>query len=309
MTTPRFAVIFPGQGTQAPGMASAWTDHPAWKLVEQAEAALNEPLGTLITTAPESALTRTREAQLAVLLTSLVAWEAARPMLAGAPVCFAGHSLGQVSALIAAGALSIEDGVRFAAMRAEATQKAADTHPGRMAALIGATPEEAEAVCAAVEGTWIANDNAPGQIVIAGTPEGIEAALAEAKNQGIKRAIPLNVGGAFHTPLMTDATTALTAVLADLPIAAPTAPVVANDDATPVTDPEAWRIRLARHVSVPVRWRTSMATIAELTPDACLEVGHGTMLAGLAKRTTPDLVVRSLATPNDLLTLNDPISG
>lgn len=308
MSTPRFAVIFPGQGTQAPAMASAWTDHPAWKLVEAAEAALNEPLGELITTAPESALTRTREAQLAVLLTSLVAWEAARPMLAGAPVCFAGHSLGQVSALIAAGALSIEDGVRFAALRAEATQTAADTHPGRMVALIGASPEEADAVCAAIEGAWIANDNAPGQIVIAGTPEAMEAALGEAKSRGIKRAIPLNVGGAFHTPLMADATATLESVLAETPIATPCAPVIANDDATPVTDPAEWRQRLARHVSVPVRWRTSMTAIAALTPDACLEVGYGSMLAGLAKRTTPDLVVRSMATPDDLLTLNDPIA-
>lgn len=309
MSTPKYAVIFPGQGTQSAGMGTPWVDHPAWKIVESAEAALNEPLGELITTAPEDALSRTREAQLAVLLTSLVAWEAARPMLDQAPICFAGHSLGQVTALIAAGALSVEDGVRFAAKRAEATQGCADRRPGRMAALIGASPEEADAVCAAVADCWVANDNAPGQIVIAGTPEAIETAIETAKAQGIKRAIPLNVGGAFHTPLMADATTELTAILATTELAVPSAPVIANDDATPVTDPEVWRSRLAAHVSVPVRWRASMTTISGLNPDACLEVGNGTMLAGLAKRTTPDLEVRSLATPDDLVTLNSPIPG
>jgi len=219
-------------------------------------------------------------------------------------VCFAGHSLGQVTAMIASGALSIEDGVRFAAKRAEATQSAADRHPGRMAALIGATPDEAQAVCTAVSDCWIANDNAPGQIVIAGTPDGVEAAIEEAKNQGIKRAIPLNVGGAFHTPLMADATAELAEILDATAIAVPSAPVIANDDATAVTDPTMWKNRLARHVSVPVRWRTSMTTIQGLAPDACLEVGHGNMLAGLAKRTTPDLAVRAMATPDDLLTLN-----
>ena len=131
MQSPKYAIIFPGQGTQSAGMGTPWVDHPAWKIVESAEAALNEPLGELITTAPEDALTRTREAQLAVLLTSLVAWEAARPMLDQAPLCFAGHSLGQVTALIASGALSVEDGVRFAAKRAEATQGCADRRPDR----------------------------------------------------------------------------------------------------------------------------------------------------------------------------------
>lgn len=290
-------------------MATPWVDHPAWKIVDTAEAALGEDLGTLITTAPAEALSRTREAQLAVLLTSLVAWEAARPMLATAPVAFAGHSLGQVTALVAAGALSLDDGVRFAAQRAEATQAAADRRPGRMAALIGASPEAADDVCAAVDECWVANDNAPGQIVIAGTPEGIEAALAAASDQGIKRAIPLPVGGAFHTPLMSNATTALAEILATTTLQAPSAPVIANDDATPVTDPDMWKQRLADHVSVPVRWRTSMTTIAGLHPDACLEVGYGNMLAGLAKRTTPDLVVRSMATPDDLATLNDPTNG
>src|SRR5438876_517894 len=132
----RVAIVFPGQGTQEPGMGAPWREHPAWKIVEQAEAALGEPLAPLLLDAPADQLARTREAQLAVLCTSLVAWEAARPMLDDV-VAFAGHSLGQVTALIASGALDLDDGVRFAARRAELTQAAADEHPGRMAALAG----------------------------------------------------------------------------------------------------------------------------------------------------------------------------
>ena len=144
----RVAMVFPGQGTQAAGMGAPWQDHPAWKLLEQAEGALGEPLRSLVLDAPAEQLARTRDAQLAVLCTSLVAWEAVRP-LADDIVAFAGHSLGQVTALVASGALDLEDGVRFAAKRAELTQRAADEHPGRMAALLGATLEQATEACAA----------------------------------------------------------------------------------------------------------------------------------------------------------------
>src|SRR5262249_12235507 len=144
----RVAMVFPGQGTQVPGMGAAWQDHPAWKLLEQAEDALGEPLARLVLDAPAEQLARTRDAQLAVLCTSLVAWEALRPLAHGV-VAFAGHSLGQVSALVASGALELEDGVRFAARRAELTQRAADEHEGRMAALLGATVEQAADACTA----------------------------------------------------------------------------------------------------------------------------------------------------------------
>ena len=180
------AVIFPGQGTQQPGMARAWRDHPAWVVVERAEAALGEPLAHLVTEAPAEALARTREAQLAVLLTSLVVVGRGRAHCPTPPVAFAGHSLGQVTALIAAGVLPLDDGVRFAARRAELTQAAADAHPGRMAALLGATLEQAEEACtAAPDGCWVANDNAPGQVVIAGTPDGVDA--GSARREGARR--------------------------------------------------------------------------------------------------------------------------
>lgn len=300
------AVIFPGQGTQEPGMGAPWRDQPAWAVVERAEAALGEPLGELLTDAPAERLARTREAQLAVLLTSLLAWEAVRPVV-DAPVAFAGHSLGQVTALIAAGVLDVEDGVRFAARRAELTQAAADAHPGRMAALLGATLEQAEDACsAAPDACWVANDNAPGQVVVAGTPDGVEAVTVRAKELGVKRAMALNVGGAFHTPLMNTARTTLAdEVLPDLRLQAPSAPVVSNHDGAGYDDADGWRERLSQHVTVPVRWRPSQETIAGLGATTCLEVGYGSMLAALAKRTIPDVVVRGVATPADLPALSE----
>jgi [acyl-carrier-protein] S-malonyltransferase len=293
------AVVFPGQGTQIPGMGAPWRADPAWSVLDRAEGALGEPLAALVLDAPAETLARTREAQLAVLLTSLMAWEAVRDRVL-APVAFAGHSLGQVTALIASGALSLEAGVRFAARRAELTQAAADAHPGRMAALLGATPEQAlEACAAAPDACWVANDNAPGQVVIAGTAAGVEAGSARAKALGVKRATPLNVGGAFHTPLMGDAAAGLVAELTGVAFDTPGAPVVSNLDAHPYAGPDGWRGRSAEHVVVPVRWRESTLTIAGLGATTLLEVGSGTMLAGLAKRTVPDVRVRGVATPDD----------
>ncbi len=302
------AVIFPGQGTQAVGMGVAWRDHASWHVVDAAEAALGEPLAHLLVDAPPELLARTREAQLAVLLTSLVVWDALSP-LPGTPVAFAGHSLGQVTALIAAGVLPLEAGVRFAARRAELTQAAADARPGRMTALLGATLEQAEGACeVARDGCWVANDNAPGQIVIAGTPDGVDAGSTRAHELGVRRVTALNVGGAFHTPLMAEATAGLEAELHDLALTAPTAPIVSNHDGRAYLDADGWRQRLAAHVSVPVRWRTTMETLIDLGATTFLEVGHGSMLAALAKRGAPGIVVRGVAEPSDVpVALPDPL--
>jgi [acyl-carrier-protein] S-malonyltransferase len=298
------AVIFPGQGTQAPGMGAPWRDDPAWVVVERAEMAFGERLAPLLLDAPAETLARTREAQLAVLLTSLVAWEAVRERIAE-PVSFAGHSLGQVTALIASGALPLDAGVRFAARRAELTQRAADDHPGKMAALLGATVEQASEACtAAPNECWVANDNAPGQVVIAGTAGGVEAGGARAKELGVKRVTPLNVGGAFHTPLMRDAADALPSELETVKLSSPAAPVVSNHDARAYDDGDGWRDRLPEHVTVPVRWRESMETMVGLGATSFLEVGHGSMLAALAKRTTPDAPVLGIATPEDAQALD-----
>jgi [acyl-carrier-protein] S-malonyltransferase len=260
----------------------------------------------LLLDAPAERLARTREAQLAILLTSLVAWEAVRGSIPP-PVAFAGHSLGQVTALIAAGVVGLDDGVRFAARRAELTQNAADARPGRMAALLGTTVDVAREACLAdPPACWVANDNAPGQIVIAGTPEGVDAAVARAKELGVRKAMPLNVGGAFHTPLMQDAADELVTVLADLPLADASVPVVANDDGEAHADGEGWRARSATHVAVPVRWREAQLALAELGATSLLEVGHGSMLAALAKRTLPDVVVTGVATPDDVATVASP---
>ena len=238
-------------------------------MVERAEAALGEPLAPLLLDAPAEPLARTREAQLAVLLTSLVVWEAATDAI-GTPVAFAGHSLGQVSALIAAGVLTLEDGVLLAARRAELTQAAADAHPGRMAALLGATVETAEDACtAAPDACWLANDNAPGQVVIAGTPDGVDAGVAQAKELGVRKAMPLNVGGAFHTPLMqrrsrrhwcrcsrasTCTSRAHRSSRTTTGRRTPTATVGAS--------------ARARHVAVPVRWREVAADVGRTRRDA-----------------------------------------
>ena len=296
------AVIFPGQGTQAAGMGLPWRHHPAWSLVSRAEDALGEPLAHLLLAESAEDLARTRDSQLAVLLASLLAWEAAG-VAAGTPVAFAGHSLGQITALIASGALGFDDGVRLAARRAELTQAAADRHPGRMAALMGADEAQALEACAAAPGEcWLANDNAPGQLVIAGTGSGVERATKAAGDLGIRRVLPLKVGGAFHTPLMQEAADGLAAVLAGVDFRSPDAPIVSNTDARPygAADPGGWRARLGDHLVSPVRWRPSMVTMAEeLGATTFLEVGCGSTLAGLAKRILPGVPVVGVGSPAD----------
>ncbi len=299
--------MFPGQGTQRAQMGLPWRATPAWSVVERAEAALDQPLAHLLLDAPEAVLERTLEAQLAVFLQSLMAWEAVAGELDEPPVAFAGHSLGQLSALVAAGVLSLEDGARLVARRAAATQAAADRSPGKMAALVGAELEQAEAACADVHRAWVANDNAPGQVVIGGTPSGVEAAGARAKELGVRRVIPLNVGGAFHTPLFAEASQSLRPVLASTPFAPAQAPVVSNVDAEPHSDPSDWPDQLARHLVSPVRWRQCLLTLERLGADSLIEVGPGNVLAGLARRTLPAVPVRNVALPDDVRRRPDPL--
>jgi [acyl-carrier-protein] S-malonyltransferase len=293
-------VLFPGQGTQTPRMGEPWRGTPAWEIVERAEIALGLPLAPLLLEATEADLRRTREAQLAVLLASLLAWSAVRDQI-GEPAAFAGHSLGQITALIASGAVSLDDGVRLAARRAECTQAAADARPGRMAALIGAGLDVAEKACAGLD-AWVANDNAPGQVVVGGTPDGLDAAAERVVTLGVRRVVRLNVGAAFHTPLMAAAAEALAPHLATTRFVTPSAPVVSNADATSYAAGDGWAQRLADHLVSPVRWRSSMETLAGLGVDTFYEVGPGNVLAGLAKRTVGSSVtVRSVTVPTDAL--------
>ena len=276
------AVMFPGQGSQAQGMGAPWKGHPAWAVVEQAEEVLGESLTPLLLDSP---LDHTREAQLAVVLVSLMAWEEWRADH-DVPLAFAGHSLGQVTALLAAGVLSFDEGITLVARRAEVTQDAVRKRPGRMIALLGADAAQVDAALAAVpDRCWLANDNAPGQIVLAGTPEGVAAASEAAKLAGVKRVMPLPVDGAFHTPLMASAAEALEAHLATVSFTPGAAPIVSNGDAQPYGDGDGWRERLATHLVQPVRWRQSVEQLVAMGADDLVEVGPGTTLAGLAKRT------------------------
>ena len=206
-----------------------------------------------------------------------------------------------MTALIAAGVLTFEDGIRFAARRADRTQAAADARPGVMAALLGATLEQAEAGCSASDECWIANDNAPGQIVLAGTRQGLTLGTDAARAAGARTARTLAVGGAFHTPLMDSAADGLAADLAAIALHDPVAPVVSNADGVAYSDSEGWRERSARHVAVPVRWRLVQPRLVELGAERVLEFGHGSILAALAKRTIPNTPVLGIATPADLV--------
>ncbi|HEY8526777.1 MAG TPA: ACP S-malonyltransferase [Acidimicrobiales bacterium] len=300
-----YAVIFPGQGAAAPGAGVPWRDHPAWSLVAEAEAVLDRPLARLLLEADQDELSTTRASQLAVFLTSLMAWDAFSARVDEPPVAFAGHSLGQITALVAAGAIDRADGFRLAAERAELSQRSADANPGRMAALIGADLEDAERLCAQFDDVWVANDNAPGQVVIAGTVSGLAAAVEAAPGMGLRKPRALDVGHAFHTPLLADAAEGLRPLLERLTFRTPTAPIVTNTDGKPQTDPSCWAQQLTRHLVEPVLWRQCQETLRVSGAGTFVELGPGRVLAGLAKRTVPDVTVRNVSQPTELAQLGE----
>ncbi len=301
------AVVFPGQGSQTPGTGVPWVDHPAWALVAEAEEAAGRPLAPLLVD-PDADLGRTEDAQLAVLVASLLAWEAARPLLED-PVAFAGHSLGQITALVAAGALDLAAGVRLAASRAALTQRCADATPGGLVALLGADVAQAEAAVAEVDEAWVANDNAPGQLVLGGTPAGLEAATAAARSAGVRKVRSLAVGGAFHTPLMAPAAEALRPVVAATSFRPTTTPVVTNHDARAHHAARGWDDRLTTHLVRPVRWRETVDTLADLGARRVVEVGPGTTLTALVHRCRDDLATAHAATPDEVDDLLPEIYG
>jgi [acyl-carrier-protein] S-malonyltransferase len=292
------AVTFPGQGSQVAGFGRAWRDHPAWVAVERAEEASGRALSPLLLD-PDADLSRTEDAQLAVLASSLLVWEAARDYI-GTPVAFAGHSLGQITALVAAGAVDPAAGLALASTRAAVTQAAADATPGGLIALLGATPEQARDTVALVDEAWIANDNAPGQIVVGGTTTGVAAAQAAARGAGVRKVRGLAVGGAFHTPLMAPAAEAFGAAVAEVDFAPLTAPVVTNHDATAHFSRRGWSERLATHLVRPVRWRETVDALVELGARRLVELGPGTTLTALAKRCRDDVEPLSAATPDEV---------
>lgn len=302
----RVAVIFPGQGNQTSGFGRSWAGSAAWEVVSAAEAAVRQPLADLLLDAGPERLSRTREAQLSVLLSSLVVWGAVEACLLDGGhevVGFGGHSLGQITALAAGGAVDPGTGARVALLRAELTQAEADRHPGRMVALLGAVDADVDDICRAAHGCWPANYNAPGQVVIAGTPAGVEQAVARAAEIGIDDVVWLEVAGAFHTPLMAKAADAFAEELATVDFAPTPVPIVSNTDGQAYTDGRGWPLRLREQLVRPVLWRACMETLAALEPDLVLEVGPGTTLKRLAKRVCPGTPVRSVATPEDVAAL------
>jgi len=287
----RVALVFPGQGSQAAGMGADLLDvAPAPDLLDVAAAAgidLRAALG-----GDEEGLRPTEIAQPALLLVESVL---ALHLLAAAPdvevVGVAGHSVGEYSALVAAGVLDPTVAMRLVAARGRAM---AAMREGGMTALLGATEEVATAICAEVTASGggvvvVANLNGPGQVVISGERAALDAAAAAAKAHGVRKAIPLRVGGAFHSPLMAAAAEEVGALIDAAPLAPAAVPVVCNVDAVAVRDPEALRERLRRQLASPVRWSDCVATLAGLGAEVVVEVGPGSVLSGLTGRIDPGL--------------------
>ncbi len=294
------AFTFPGQGSQKPGMGEAWLEHPSWELVDEASAASDRDVAELLLHADADELKATRNAQLATFVLSLVVLDAVE-RVGVEPGVAAGHSLGEYTALVASGALAFDDGVRLVVARGEAMQKAAAARPGTMAAVIGLDDDKVELACARVdEDVWVANYNAPGQVVIAGSPDGVEAASAAAKDLGAKKVLSMAVSGAFHTPFMSPARDEVRAALAVADLRAPELPVYANVDALPHVGGDEWPTLLGAQLSSPVRWRQTLHHLEEAGATTFVELGPGTVLTGLAKRTVSGGRTLAVGTPSEL---------
>ncbi len=303
------AFTFPGQGSQRPGMGRAWREHPSWEVVEEASAVAGRDVARLLLDVDQEELTLSANAQLATFVLSLVVLDAIERVGIEPRLC-AGHSLGEYTALAASGALGFEEGVRLVVERGEAMQNAAEEHPGTMAAVMGADDDAVDAACQRAEGeVWVANYNAPGQVVIAGTDEAVARAAAIAKELGARKVLPIAVAGAFHTMLMAPARSWLRKSLASTAFTVPEVPVVANVDARPHTEAQEWPGLLSAQLCSPVRWRQSLETLAGLGATRFVEVGTGGVLTGLARRTLPDATASAVATPDDLDTLVNAIAG
>ena len=304
-----FAFIFPGQGSQAPGMGRGLYDAfgASREVFQEIDDALGEKLSRLIFEGPADELTLTANAQPALMAVSLAAMRALEREfgVAVSKAAFvAGHSLGEYSALAAAGALSVSDAARLLRTRGNAMQAAVPVGEGAMAALIGkvdvALAEEIAAKGAEAGPCVVANDNNIGNVVISGSKAGIDAALAYAKEKGA-RAIALNVSAPFHSPLMQPAADAMAEALAAASIAPLAAPLVANVTARPVQEPSTIRKLLVEQVTGRVRWRESIEWMAgEGGVGRFIEVGAGKQLSGMVKRNAPDAETLALNEPADL---------
>jgi [acyl-carrier-protein] S-malonyltransferase len=259
-------------------------------MMERANEILGFRLTDIMFEGSAEELKQTKVTQPAVFLHSVAMAKA----LGVEPSAVAGHSLGEFSALVVAGALSFEEGLRLVAKRAQAMQARCEAVPGTMAAVLSLTDEQVEAVCEATEGVVVAaNYNCPGQLVISGEKSAVEAACVKAKEVGARRALVLPVGGAFHSPLMEPAREELERAIAEAQFVTPTCPIYQNVDAEPHTDPEEIKQNLIAQLTAPVRWTQIVRRMVNDGVDQITELGPGTVLQGLVKKIAPEMSVES----------------
>jgi [acyl-carrier-protein] S-malonyltransferase len=308
------AFVFPGQGAQTIGMGKALADaYPAAKAIfDEVDEALGESLSGLIWTGEQDDLTLTQNAQPALMATSLAAFRAleAEGISIDAASFVAGHSLGEYSALAAAGTLSVGDAARLLRIRGRAMQEAVPVGVGAMAALLGLDFETAKAVAEeAAQGDvcQAANDNDPAQVVVSGHKAAVERAVEIAKGKGAKRAVLLPVSAPFHCALMEPAAKVMADALSDVTLSAPKVPVVANVRAEAVSDPDTIRELLIEQVTGSVRWRESVAWMSGQGVTEIWEIGAGKALSGMIRRIDRAIECRAVGTPEDVAAVKDAI--
>lgn len=282
------AYVFPGQGSQFPGMGKELyeSNGRARELFSRAGEILGFDISAIMFSGSAEDLRATAVTQPAVFLHSVIT---ALCMDDFKPEMTAGHSLGEFSALVAAGALGFEDALRLVAVRADAMQKACEAVPGTMAAVMGIDFKTIEDICAGIDGVVVpANYNSPGQLVISGEDDAVDRACAALKEAGAKRALMLSVGGAFHSPLMAPAAERLANAIEDTAFKAPMCPVYQNVDARPALDPEQIKGNLLKQLTSPVRWAQTVENMIADGATSFTEVGPGTVLAGLIKKIAPE---------------------
>lgn len=276
-------------------MGSPWKDGKSWALVATLEARTGHPLRHLLLAADADELKQTRQAQLSTFLTSMLVLRSLPDLDV---VAVAGHSLGEYSALVAAGALTVDQGARLVAERGEAMRAAATARPGTMAAVLGLRETAVATVLDDLEDVWAANYNAPAHVVVSGTKAGVAAATEPLRAAGARRVLPLPVGGAFHTELMQPARVRLEAALAATAFSTPLLPVIANVTARP-HDADITAL-LSAQLTAPVLWMQSMHALRAVGVELLVEVGPGGVLTGLAKRTVPEIPAVSVSSPEHL---------